>query len=81
MRKSSSVISSSIDNIQEKLERKNAENMIRNGSDIRQDDTDGFPMSVPLLKQKLRLMSLSKNLNQNCVKFKKCKHRAGEQWC
>eukprot|EP00090_Calanus_glacialis_P044778 TRINITY_DN8023_c0_g1_i4.p1 TRINITY_DN8023_c0_g1~~TRINITY_DN8023_c0_g1_i4.p1 ORF type:complete len:984 (-),score=275.70 TRINITY_DN8023_c0_g1_i4:1081-3648(-) len=63
VRKSSSVISSSIDNIQEKLERKNAENMIRNGSDIRQDDTDGFPMSVPLLKQKLRNASIGRVSN------------------
>jgi len=55
VRKSSPVINASIDNIQEKLERKKTENMMRNNSDNHQDDTDGIPLSVNFLKQKLRL--------------------------
>jgi len=62
---SSSVINSSIDKVQEKLGRQNAENMSRNGADIHQDDPDGIPMSVPLLKQKLRFKLKAENVHQN----------------
>ena len=59
VRKSSSVINTSIDSIHEKLERKNAENMLKNSSDNREDDADGIPMSVNFLKQKLRFKNIT----------------------
>jgi len=63
VRKSSSVINTSIDSIHEKLERKNAENMLKNSSDNREDDADGIPMSVNFLKQKLRNASMGRVTN------------------
>jgi len=50
-------MTTSIDSLQEKLEEKKAENKIRNINEKLEDDSDGAHMSVPLLKQKLRLFN------------------------
>ena len=75
------MIATSIDNIHEKLERKNAENMMKKSRDNQEDDADGIQMSVNLLKQKLRFKKVYLKCFMKMVKkFKKCEYGAGNQW-